>query len=207
MPNDSKKGKDSTESAKKIGLHFLIIRKGVAGNGASSLYERVKTMKKQKVLIASGCAVVAALGIGVAVFLNMDRSGLEMEANATVGEMPGIDAATRLKQLQEQLDNSKIAFSVNTNPMFSNATRSMNLLLENPANNAKLLTAEIVLAGEEEPVYTSKAIAPGSYLETVTLSKTLSPGSHEATVYLKAYDQETQAMIGQTGATIRITAS
>lgn len=163
-------------------------------------------MTRKKVLIASGCAVLAAAGIGAAIFFFQQQGGLEMEANATIGSMPGIDEATRRKQLQEMLDESKIAFSINTNPLYDVKTGQMNLLLENPSNNAKLLTAEIRLAGEEDAIYQSKAMRPGSYLENVTLEKPLAPGTYGATVYLKAYHEETQALIGQTGAEIIITA-
>ena len=168
--------------------------------------EQEKQKQKKKILLASGCAVLAAVGIGTAVFLNMDlgKNGLELEANATVGEMPGVDEETRRKQLQEILDKSKIAFSINTSPMFDNKTGEMNLLLENPSNNAKLITAQIVLAGQEKPIYESKALVPGSYLESVALDKPLSPGTYDAIVYLNAYDEETQELIGQTGAQIKI---
>lgn len=91
--------------------------------------ELEKQKQKKKILLASGCAVLAAVGIGTAVFLNMDRgkNGLELEANATVGEMPGVDEETRRKQLQEILDKSKIAFSINTNPMFDSKTGETDL--------------------------------------------------------------------------------
>lgn len=163
-------------------------------------------MTRKKILIASGCAALAVAGICAAVFLLQPRGGLEMEANATIGSMPGIDEATRRRQLQEMLDESKIAFSINTNPLYDVKTGQMNLLLENPSNNAKLLTVEIRLAGEEEPIYQSKAILPGSYLENVKLEKPLAPGTYDATVFLRGYHQETQALIGQTGAEITITA-
>lgn len=162
--------------------------------------------KQKKVLIASGCAVLAAGGITAAVFLLNQQDGLAMEANATIGAMPGIDEETRRRQLQELLDNSKIAFSVNTNPLYDPQTGRINLLLENPANNAKLLTAEIRLTGKEETIYQSGAMTPGSYLESVPLKESLAPGSYDATLLLKAYDEETQELIGQTGAEITITA-
>lgn len=163
-------------------------------------------MTRKKILIASGCAALAAAGICAAVFLLQPRGGLEMEANATIGSMPGIDEATRRRQLQETLDESKIAFSINTNPWYDIKTGQMDLLLENPSNNAKLLTAEIRLEGGEEAIYQSKAMQPGSYLENVTLEKPLAPGTYDATVYLKAYNEETQELIGQAGAEITITA-
>lgn len=163
-------------------------------------------MKKQKALLATGCAFVAVAGICAAVLLHDPKTGLDLEANATMGQMPGVDEETRRKQLQEILDKSKIAFSVNTNPMYDRQTGEVNLMLENPANNAKLLTAEITLSGQSGTIYQSKAMVPGSFLETVKLDKPLNPGTYDATVLLKAYDEETQELLGQTGAEITITA-
>lgn len=133
-----------------------------------------------------------------------EATGLELETNVTIGILPGVDLAQRQKELQTQLDDSQIAFSVNTNPVFDTGKSEGNLLLENPANNAKLLTAEIVLTETGEVVYQSKALVPGSYLEKIRLEKNLPKGSYPATVYLKAYREDTQKLIGQTGAAITL---
>lgn len=132
-------------------------------------------------------------------------NGLEIEENAQMGIMPGIDLEERQKQLQEELDNSMIAFSVNTNPVFEDKEAEGNLMIENPVHNAKLLVAEIILEETNEIIYTSKALLPGSYLENVKLDKPLEKGKYEALVELKAYSEETKELIGQTAAGITIT--
>lgn len=164
-------------------------------------------MTKSNIIVVSVSVLVAAAAITAAVFLlsSQKDSGLELEANATVGILPGVDMDERLRQLQQILDDSKIAFSVNTSPIFQAATGEGNLMLENPANNAKLLTAELVLSDSGKVLYASKALSPGTYLDKIKLHESLSAGVYDATVYLKAYTQDTQELIGQTGAQITLT--
>lgn len=160
-------------------------------------------MDRRKILKLTGigaCVVCVAVGA----FFLMQRSGLEF-ANATIGVMPGVDMSERQKQLQTELDEGMIAFSVNTNPTFENSASEGNLMLENPGNNNKLLTAEVVLNSTHETMYTSKALVPGSYIQSAKLDKPLAAGSYDATVYFKAYKIDTQEYIGQTGAQITLT--
>ena len=125
--------------------------------------------------------------------------------NATIGVLPGIDIDERRKQLQDMLDKSVIAFSINTSPVFLNGTSEGNLLIENPGNNAKLLQVRILINDSEEEIYASKYIKPGSYIENVKLDKVLEKGVYDATAYFSAYDEETTEFIGQTGAQITLT--
>lgn len=159
--------------------------------------------KRLKILCAAICVCVAAAAC-VAIFLILNKpDGLEFEDNATVGILPGIDLDQRAKELQTQLDESVIAYSVNSNPLFTGG--SGNLLLENPENNNKLLVAELVLNETNETIYASKAIRPGSYLENVKLDEPVSAGTYEATLFLKAYSMDGQRLIGFTGASLTLT--
>ena len=145
---------------------------------------------------------------GVAYLLlgqDTDGSGLELDDNATMGILPGIDIAQRQDELQQLLDESMIAFSINTSPVFATGSSEGNLMLENPANNAKLLMVEIYRDDTEELIYQSKALPVGSYIENVRLDKVLEPGEYAATAYFKAYHEEDGSYIGQAGAAILIT--
>lgn len=119
--------------------------------------------------------------------------------------LPGIDITERQAQLQEQLDESMIAFSINGSPVFANGGAEGNLMLENPANNAKLLVVEIYMDETQELIYQSKALPVGSYIENARLDKVLEAGEYQATAYFKAYREEDQTFIGQAGAAIKIT--
>lgn len=130
-----------------------------------------------------------------------ENAGLQMEDNAIIGVMPGIDNEQRLRELQEQLDKSMIAFSINATPVYTDG--NVNLMLENPEHNDKLLVAQLFI--DTDKLYESNAIRPGSYLDQIQLSRMLPPGNYDATVYLKAYDVTTEEYIGETGAVVKFT--
>ena len=167
------------------------------------------TKKKRMVLIALACLLLLAVGGGIFLMTReedaaMDDS-LQLDDNATMGVLPGIDMKERQAQLQEQLDEGMIAFSINTSPVFATGGSEGNLMLENPANNAKLLVVEIYIDATQVMVYQSKAIPTGAYIENARLDKVLEPGEYPATAYFKAYREEDHSFIGQAGAAIKIT--
>ncbi len=166
--------------------------------------EKLQKMKRQRILI--GCTLAVAVGVFGYWFYqnNQAKPGLEFEDNAILGMMPGIDMDARLKELQDKLDESMIAFSINSNPSFANGISMGNVMIENPEHNAKLLVAEIYLDAGNELLYKTKFIKPGSYIQSIKLDKELPKGSYPATVYFKAYSEDGSTFIGQTGAQITI---
>lgn len=162
---------------------------------------------KKRLLAATGIIALLVLTILICylLFTRQNNRNLEYDDNATAGILPGIDIDKRRKELQDMLDKSKIAFSVNTSPVFLNGTSKGNLLIENPGNNAKLLKVSIIIDGTEEEIYASKYLKPGTYIENVKLDKVLEKGTYDATAYFSAYDETSGEYIGQTGAQITIT--
>ncbi len=164
-------------------------------------------VKEKKGLLLLCCVTIVAILAG-AVFLFTQRppsgNGLVLDDNATMGTLPGIDMEQRQKELQQQLDETMIAFSINSSPVFASGRAEGNLMLENPENNAKLLVVEIHLDGTDEIIYQSKALPIGSYIENARLDKVLEPGTYPATAYFKAYRESDQAFVGQAGAAITI---
>ncbi len=162
---------------------------------------------KKRVLTTTGIVLLITLTVLICYFIfsKKDSPNLLYDDNATVGVLPGIDIDERRKQLQEALDRSMIAFSINTSPVFLNGTSKGNLLIENPGNNAKLLKVSIKIDGTEEEVYASNFLKPGTYIESVALDKVLEKGTYDATAYFLAYDEANGEYIGQTGAQITIT--
>lgn len=162
-------------------------------------------MKKKSIVIA--CIAILAVGIFAASYFLYfkNNKGIEFEDNAVSGIMPGVDLEQRKKELQEQLDKSMIAFSINTSPVFSSGVSEGNIMIENPEQNKKLIVAQIQINDTQEVIYESKYIKPGNYIENVKLDKVLEKGTYEATTYFKAYDEETNKFIGQTAAEITIT--
>ena len=166
-------------------------------------------MSKRKKRILTAIAILLLLLITVLVcyflFTKKNNNNLEYDDNATAGIMPGVDIDQRRKELQEILDRSMIAFSINTSPVFLNGTSKGNLMVENPGNNAKLIKVRIILDKTEEEIYASKLLKPGSYIYSVKLDKVLEKGTYNATAYFLAYDETSGEYIGQTGAQITLT--
>ena len=162
---------------------------------------------KKRVLIVAGIALLLAVTISVCyfIFTKNSKTDLVYDDNATTGIMPGTDIDKRKEELQEMLDRSMIAFSINTSPVFINGTSEGNLLIENPGNNAKLLKNSIKINDTDEEVYTSNYLKPGTYIESAKLDKVLEKGTYDATAYFSAYEEETGEYIGKTGAQIAIT--
>lgn len=162
---------------------------------------------KKRALIIVGILLLLALTVAICYYIftkNTAEADLLYEDNATMGIMPGIDIDQRRAELQEILDRSMIAFSVNTSPVFQDGTSEGNLLIENPGNNAKLLRVRILINETEEEVYATNFLRPGTYIESDKLDKVLEKGSYDATIYFSAYDEDTGEYIGQTGAQIVI---
>lgn len=161
---------------------------------------------KKRALTIAGILLLVAATVVICYFLFRKQQEPDplYDNNATIGILPGIDIDERRKELQDMLDRSVIAFSINTSPVFLNGTSEGNLLIENPGNNAKPLQVRILIDDTEEEVYASKYIKPGSYIEKVKLDKVLEKGTYPATAYFSAYDENTTEYIGQTGAQITI---
>ena len=142
------------------------------------------TWKKRLLPVCAICVLLAA-----AVLLFTSRKpddSLELADNATMGILPGVDLEQRQAELQQMLDESMISFSINTSPVFETGGAEGNLMLENPASNAKLLVVEIYMDDTQE------------------LDKLLEPGSYDATAYFKAYREADHSYIGQVGADLTL---
>ena len=162
---------------------------------------------KKRIFIIAGIVLLIALTVLICylLFTRKEENNLLYDDNATVGIMPGVDIDARRQELQNMLDKSMIAFSINTSPVFLNGTAKGNLLIENPGNNAKLLQVSIRINETDEEIYASKYLKPGTYIESAKLDKVLEKGSYNATAYFSAFDEETTEFIGQVGAQLTIT--
>ncbi|MEY8232914.1 hypothetical protein AALA82_15005, partial [Oscillospiraceae bacterium 50-16] len=70
-----------------------------------------KKQSKKPLVIVCLCLLAVVAG-GAAFWLTReDTDPLALDDNATMGVLPGIDITERQAQLQEQLDESMIAFS------------------------------------------------------------------------------------------------
>lgn len=158
--------------------------------------------KKKFIIAACGCIVVAACAFAV---WRMNSNVDAYDDNAVMGIMPGIDESQRLDDLQRQLDESMISFSINSNAVFKQGDGEGNLMIENPEHNAKIMMVELYKNDNDELIYQSGKIKPGYYIENVKLDKPLSQGVYDCTAYFKAYSINDDKFIGQVGANVTLT--
>ncbi|MDR1665409.1 MAG: hypothetical protein LBR83_10905 [Clostridiales bacterium] len=153
----------------------------------------------QRLIIYAALIIIAAL-VGVIIWLSASgtEKTLVYEDNVTIGEMPGVDREALLAQLQEKMDESAIAFSINARPTIVNTTAS--IFYENPSGNGKDVILSIVDGETGETIYESNLIREGSYIDYITLTREYAPGEYEATAYLTAYNRETREQIGKAAA-------
>lgn len=156
--------------------------------------------KTKKILIISVISILLFAGIIVLILLynKPQNNDFEYEDNVMVGLMPGVDRDALLEQMQNNVDKSAIAYSVDSRPKLQKQT--LYILFENPEGNDKDLSIEIYDNETGESIYSSKAIKEGSYVPSVKINRTYEIGEHTITVYIKAYEIETHKFIGEAAA-------
>lgn len=189
-------------------INFL--KKLFLGNGAKIAGWLPVTAVKIVSVTAAATLITASGYVAVKTVMNQiqkqetgsSSSGLPFDENAQDGNV-GKNKEEIKKQLDEQVEKSKFAISINTNPVFPTATEAGNLNIINAETNTYLMVVEIYTK-DNQLVYKSGAIKPNQSIENAKLSKTLSKGEHEATAYFMAYTPDTQEYVGKAGAKVKI---
>ena len=118
-------------------------------------------------------------------------------ANAGVGQLPGLTQEQIKDQMQKQADSTKFAFKINAEPVFENGNSKGTLRIENPNHNIYPFVVKIYLDATGEQIYDSGGILPNHYISEAKLSTVLTKGSHEATAVLSVFDPDTQELLGK----------
>mgnify|MGYP003261997915 CR=1 FL=1 len=104
--------------------------------------------------------------------------------------------------LQKQVDDSKIAFSVYSEPIFNGKVGTV--MFANPRYSAHNISLE-VRVGNDVIIRTEK-ISPDQYIENIELmGKALKKGKHNAVASIKAYDRKTDKLVGEVAVDMLIT--
>lgn len=104
--------------------------------------------------------------------------------------------------LQKQVDESKVAFSIYSEPTFKGKRGT--IMFANPRYSAHNLSLEVTV--DNKVVIRTEKIAPDQYIEDVELlGKALKKGKHTGTALIKAYDKETDTIVGQVAVEMIIT--
>ena len=175
-------------------------------SGGSSRKQRFRVMAF--LLLAICCMAGAAAGV----YLSrqradpVSRQGLTYEANVVSGDIPGKTKEQRQKELDSAVEEGMLAMSMNVTPFgkVSGAGHSVNWMIENPSNQGKLIRVEITRDDTGEKIFETGAIRPGNYLESGPLLTPLPAGEYDCTAVFLAYQEETEALIGQAAVKIKL---
>ena len=126
---------------------------------------------------------------------------------AMVGALPDKTEDEIRAMLQQQMDDTQIAFSINAHPVFADGEAMGDLKLESPANNINNIRFRIVRDDTGEQVYDSGILQPNHYIleDRLQTKEPLEKGDHACTANIYLLDHDTQEEMGHVQAGLTIT--
>lgn len=163
-----------------------------------------KKLTIKKVLLIALIPTIIATGIFIFTS-NNKKSGSGTGISGYVignGIEPGLTEEEIMELLKKQVDKSKIAFSINSEPVFEG--KKGNIVFANPRYSAHNIDLTVTLDGKE--IIKTAKISPDQYIEEISLlGKPLEKGKHNALATIKAYDKNTDEVIGEIAVELIIT--
>ncbi len=162
-------------------------------------------MKKIKIII--GILLLIVIVSGGFVYLKEQSKYKSNGTNLSgyvlaKGMAPNLTPEEIKALLQKQVDESKVAFSINSEPIFKGKRGT--IMFANPRHSAHNIELE-VRVGNKVIMRTEK-IAPDQYIEKIELmGKALKKGKHEGTASVKAYNRKTDKLVGEVAVDMIIT--
>lgn len=162
-------------------------------------------MKKIKIIVS----IILLIAIGTGMFFYI-KNEYNKKINGTSisgyilgnGIAPDLTPEEIRAMLQKEVDKSKIAFSIYTEPVFKG--KKGTIMFANPKYSAHDIELEVKV-GNKVIIKTQK-ISPDQYIEDIELiGKALKKGKHKGIATIKAYDRETNGIVGEVVADMDIT--
>ena len=161
---------------------------------------RTRRNKKIGITVAVIC-IVAAVGIAAAVVLNLP-SGFAYDPSAQSGMAPGKTPEEIQAELDRSVEEGMFDISIAGTIPFDTPTSPGTANIENVPGNHYDMQVTLTLDADGSTLYTSGPLAPGTWIESITLEQTLSPGIHKATALFEALDTTTHEVAGSAAAQI-----
>lgn len=161
------------------------------------------TFKKIIIFLAVALVISSAVYIYISSKEKEDPTGASISGYVIGnGIEPGLTEEEIRALLQKEVDKSKIAFSINSEPVFDG--KKGNIVFANPRYSAHNIDLIVTLEGKE--IIKTAKISPDQYIEEISLlGKPLKKGKHNAIATIRAYDKETDKMIGEVAIEMIIT--
>lgn len=159
---------------------------------------------KKKRLVIAAAAVVVLLAVGLALWFALGRPADIFDPNAKSGQAPYKSAEEMQAELDRIVEEGMFNISIASVIEFDDGAAPGTAYIENVPGNRYLMQVAITLDDAGETVYESKAIKPGSYVETITLANDLDAGTYPATATFTALDAESHEEVGQAAAKVTL---
>lgn len=164
-----------------------------------------KGWKRYRPLLIVLLLLVAAIIALLVWQANRNPYSQRLEPNAVVGMMPGKTDEQIQEELNRQVDEKTIAFTINATPSFAGADAKGDILFENPESNNKLVRLEIIRDDTGETIYSTGLMRAGTYVAEDALDVRVAPGAYACTAFVYGYRSEDETYIGKVAAGVKVT--
>ncbi len=173
---------------------------GVAAAAARAESERKKKRRRAVVIVI--ILLLLALVGGAAAYSVMNQPEDLYDTSALEGIAPNKSAAEIQAELNRVVDESMFDISIASVIAFTDDGKEGTAYIENVPGNHYDLQVSIVPEGQTDPIYESKLLAPGNYIEKISIDPPLDTGNHKAIAHFKALDTESHEQIGAVDAEV-----
>ncbi len=172
--------------------------------------QRAPEQERKKRRLAFALLLVllpAAAGALHWLLLNRQPQAPMQNPNAVVGALPGKTAEQIEAMLNAQIDETTVAFSINSEPVFESGEAEGELMIECPEVNLNNIRVTIARDDTGEQVYDSGILQPNSYIysDTLQTKEPLPAGSYACTATVHLLDRDTDEEKGIAQAALVIT--
>lgn len=164
-------------------------------------------MKKVKLILI---AIVLIVGGTVGFLYLKNEYNKKLDVSSISGYVLGKGIAPDLTPeqiqalLQKEIDASKVAFSIYSEPKFNGKIGT--IMFANPRYSAHNIALEVKV--DNKVVIRTEKIEPDQYIEKIELmGKALKKGKHKAIGKVTAYDRKTNEVMGQVNIDMVITSN
>lgn len=160
-----------------------------------------KSKKKFYYIIGGILAIIVTCLI---IFSAFSQNQFAFDDAATDGNLEGLSQSEIEEMMNNKVEESMLAISINTSPEFKDGEAKGSLRIENTARNRYNITVEIARNDNQQVIYKSKGIKPGQMIEYDQLDVKLSKGEYPCTATFNAFDPETNEVVGKAAAIVNI---
>lgn len=162
-----------------------------------------KFITKKMILVSTSITVIASLAFVVISNKKSNSDGASISGYVVGnGIEPDLSPEEIQALLNKQVDESKVAFSIYSEPIFEG--KKGTIMFANPRYSAHNIDLTVTLDGKE--IIKTAKISPDQYIEEISLlGKPLKPGVHKAVGNVRAYNRETDKLVGEVAVDLTIT--